>query len=141
VMELRIFREAKTRLPGKKIQALFEMVAAREARPTWSADVNLVITTDQKIRILNRQYRGQDKPTDVLSFNIDAPVKKGGIFGEIYISAMTAKRQADQNSVSLIDEYLRLFCHGLLHLFGYDHKKASDSARMKEIEDSLLAGL
>ena len=140
-MELRIFREAKTRLPGKKIQALFNLVVAREAKPQWRGDVNLIITTDQKIRILNHRYRGQDKPTDVLSFTIDDPVREGGTFGEIYISAPTARRQADQHRVSLIDEYLRLVCHGLLHLFGYDHKRASESARMKERAATLLAEL
>jgi probable rRNA maturation factor len=140
-MELRIFREAKTRLPGKRMQALFDLVIGREAQESWCADINLVVTSDQKIRVLNRKYRGQDKPTDVLSFNIDKPSQRGGTFGEIYISAQTAKRQAESNHVSLIDEYLRLFCHGLLHLFGYDHKKSTGRAKMSKLEESLLADL
>ncbi len=140
-MELHIFREAKTRTPGKKIQAFFELVVEREDRVKYQGDVNLVFTTDQKIRVLNRKYRGKDKPTDVLSFTLDEAAREGETFGEIYISAPTARRQAEKNGVSIVDEYVRLFCHGLLHLFGYDHKKASDAARMAERENAYLAGI
>ncbi|HVP06848.1 MAG TPA: rRNA maturation RNase YbeY [Candidatus Acidoferrum sp.] len=140
-MELHIFREAKTRTPGKKIQALFELVVEREGRTEHPGDVNLVFTTDQKIRVLNRKYRRKDKPTDVLSFTLDETAREGETYGEIYISAPTARRQAEQNGLNIVDEYLRLFCHGLLHLFGYDHKKASEAAHMSERENAYLAGI
>ena len=62
-----------------------------------------------------------------------------GVFGEIYISAETARRQAAEYETSLGDEYLRLVCHGLLHLFGFDHMKKSDEKEMKAREEQYLS--
>ncbi|MEW6050098.1 MAG: rRNA maturation RNase YbeY [Candidatus Zixiibacteriota bacterium] len=138
-MQLRMYREARTRLPGKKIRELFELVVAGEAAHDWRADINLVFTTDQKIRALNRTYRRMDKPTDVLSFNLDQPTRESAVFGEIYISVPTARRQAESAARPLVDEFLWLVCHGLLHLFGYNHKKPSEAARMKAREALYLA--
>jgi len=76
--------------------------------------------------------------TDVLSFNIDLPEDTGNIFGEIYISVPTATRQAKRAGHSVLREYLRLSCHGLLHLFGYDHEKQSDAAVMLKRENHFL---
>lgn len=137
-MELHIHREAKTRLPGKLLRELFDLVTSQEGDGRSRATVNLVVTTDQRIRRLNHTYRRKDKATDVLSFLIDGPSVTDGIFGEIYISAQTARRQATEVGRSLIDEYLWLFCHGLLHLFGYDHHRANQAALMREREQYYL---
>jgi probable rRNA maturation factor len=137
-MELRLFREAKTRLPGKKIRELFELVTAAEGKPSYRADINIVFTTDQRMRVLNRTWRKFDKPTDVLSFTVDSPEPAGAVFGEIYVSVPTAKRQAEAAGQTLVDELLWLVCHGLLHLFGYDHKKAAEAAAMKRLEAEYL---
>lgn len=137
-MKLRTFREARTRAPMKKINALFELITADEARTNWRADVNLIFTTDGHIRRLNSRFRKKDKSTDVLSFTIDDPEEPDATFGEIYISVMTARRQADRYGHSLTHEYLRLFCHGLLHLFGYDHMKEADARKMARLEERYL---
>lgn len=137
-MRLQLFREAKTRLPGKKIRELFEVITAAEGKPGYRADINVVFTTDQRIRVLNRTWRKLDKPTDVLSFNVDGPELPGAVFGEVYVSVPTAKRQAEGAGQTLVDELLWLVCHGLLHLFGYDHKKPIDAERMKVLERRYL---
>ncbi len=137
-MILTIFRETKTRLPGKRLQALFDLITEAEGKPEWPAAVNLVFVTDQKIRRLNRTHRGMDKATDVLSFPLDDPHVDGNIFGEVYISVATAKRQAAEGGRSLVDELLWLFCHGMLHLFCYDHTRKPDAARMKLREQYFL---
>ncbi|HUV31039.1 MAG TPA: rRNA maturation RNase YbeY [Acidobacteriota bacterium] len=140
-MRLLTFRECKTRLPAGKIRRLFELVVDGEADPGWQGSVNLILTTDRRIRKLNREFLGKDSATDVLSFNIDDPQSRRSVFGEIYISVDTAARQARQHGASLAREYLRLIGHGLLHLFGYDHEKKRPAARMRQREDYYLSRL
>jgi probable rRNA maturation factor len=125
-------------LPLKKIKSLFDLVIEDEAEPGWSATVNLVFTTDRRIQALNKRYRNRDAPTDVLSFAIDDPDQEDGTFGEIYISAETARRQAAQYGETLTNEYLRLFCHGLLHLLGYDHEVESSAEEMNSRQERYL---
>ena len=140
-MRLQLHNDTKSRLPGKQIRELFELICEREAKPDWSASVNAVFISDRTMQRLNKKHRKLDRPTDVLSFNIDRPQNVDAVFGEVYISCDTARRQAAELGSSIIDEYLRLVCHGLLHLFGYDHKKAADAAGMRQLEEEYLAQL
>jgi len=139
MLRLSIFREAKTRLPLKRVNAMFNLLAEEEAKPSWSGVVNLVFTDDRLIRKLNRKHRKKDRATDVLSFSVDPPDSPTAVFGEIYISCSTARRQAKELGVNVVDEYLRLFGHGLLHLFGYDHVRREDARVMRQREDCLLS--
>src|SRR5512134_813513 len=93
-MRLLIHKEAPTRIPQKDMSALFKVVIKHEAKRDWKAAINLIFTSDRRIRQLNDEYRGKDKPTDVLSFNIDDAGPNDAVFGEIYISVPTATRQA-----------------------------------------------
>jgi len=102
------------------------------------------------MRILNRQYRGMDKTTDVLSFPQVADfslhesrfTRHDFVLGDIVISLQKAKRQAEENSVSLNEELKRLLIHGLLHLVGYDHEKSRYQKRkMEERERGLWTTL
>ena len=140
-MRLLVFGESGSRLPVKRIRRLFSLIFEEEADPDWQSEVNLIFTTDHRMRSLNREFRGKKQSTDILSFNIDSPEDAGSIFGEIYISVPTAARQAKRAGHSVLREYLRLSCHGLLHLFGYDHEKHNDAAVMLEREDHFLARL
>jgi probable rRNA maturation factor len=140
-MKLEIINDTKSRLPGKLIRELFGIVATGEAKPDWSGTVNIIFVGDRRMQSLNKKYRRLNRPTDVLSFNLERPDKDGNVFGELYISCQTAKRQAEEQRVSTVDEYLRLCCHGLLHLFGYDHKKAGEAAVMHRKEDMYLSRL
>ncbi len=135
MIKLHVFKEVTNRAPKKKLSLLFEAIAKEESHARLSGRINLVFTTDQRMRRLNRQFRSRDKTTDVLSFNLDDQTADDRIFGEIYISVPTAKRQAKQYRTTLTDEFLRLACHGLLHLLGYDHDKAGDAKTMKARED------
>jgi len=137
-MKLEILNDTKNRLPGKRIRELFEIVVKGEANAEWKATVNIVFVGDRKMQSLNKKHRQVNRPTDVLSFNLDRPDVANGAFGEVYISCDTAKRQARAGGVSLVDEYARLACHGLLHLFGYDHKKPEEALVMRRIENQCL---
>lgn len=134
----KIFKTTKGRLPVSKLKALFVRVASGEAGPDWQGQVNVVFTDDRSIRKLNKTHRGKDKPTDVLSFSLDPPESPLSVYGEIYISVPTATRQAADYDGSLTDEFLRLLCHGLLHLFGYDHIKPSLAKKMQSRERKYL---
>ena len=139
-MRLSVYKETPTRVPISGIRTLFDTVVEDEGDPDWPGRVNLVLTGDKRLQELNRQFRAKDRPTDVLSFNIDPP-DEDGVFGEIYISVPYASRQAADYGGTLREEYLRLFCHGLLHLFGYDHMKKADAARMEKRQETLLNSL
>jgi len=126
----------------KTARALLE--AVDEAASTLS----ISIVSDREIQELNREHRGKDKPTDVLSFplvesTLDAQNAAGGgeherLLGDVVISVETARRQADAYDAPLQDEVNRLLIHGILHVLGHDHEEAGERARM-EAEERRLA--
>jgi len=120
---------APVRVPG--LAAWLVGIAPRAARGT----VTLVVTSDRRIRGLNRTWRGQDKATDVLSFPAGDDPGPAPHLGDIVISRETAARQARNEGHSLATELRVLALHGLLHLLGYDHER--DSGRMARIERRL----
>lgn len=100
-----------------------------EALGNSDASVTVAFISDKRIRGLNRQFRGVDKPTDVLSFPNDAD---DGDLGDIAISIETAAKQAKQNGLTVDGEIAQLLLHGLLHLSGYDHE--TDNGEMNRLE-------
>jgi len=96
--------------------------------------VNIVFCPDGRVRALNRQYRGLDRVTDVLSFSWD----EEGFAGEIFIANPQAKRQSKRFNNNYFNELRRLIVHGLLHLCGYDHVKSIDRGIMRKKEDFYL---
>lgn len=138
-MQLHIFKEVKVRVPRQKLHRLFEEVVKSEKSTGRSSNVNLVLTGDRRLKSLNRDYKGNDQTTDVLSFNIDEPGTNKGVFGEIYISIPVARRQAARYEAHLNEEIIRLACHGFLHLFGYDHMDTADEQIMKRREEHILS--
>ena len=90
-------------------------------------DVTVVLTGDRDIRRLNREFRGKDRPTDVLSFDIGDGLAPGEPFGDVVISVETARRQARDYDAPLVNEMQRLIVHGVLHLCGYDHHERSEA--------------
>lgn len=103
-----------------------------------TGEISVLLTNDRKMRRLNREFRGKDKPTDVLSFPV-APFPgskaKRTFAGDLAISLDTAARQARTLHHSLELEVRILLLHGLLHLAGYDHE--TDSGEMDAREEEL----
>ncbi len=129
-MELKIYKEIPARLPSQQLQELFGRVVRSEGKSRWAAHVNLIVCSDARIASLNQRFRGIDRPTDVLSFNLDSPEEAGDTFGEIYIAWPYIRRQAAGLGRGLHEEFLLLVCHGLLHLFGHDHDMPAREAAM-----------
>ncbi|WP_132082711.1 rRNA maturation RNase YbeY [Anaerospora hongkongensis] len=113
---------------------------------TENNEVSLVFCDDAYIQNLNRDYRGKDQPTDVLSFAlnegeepeiVDGPAQV--LLGDIIISLETAARQAEEYNHSLEREVAYLTVHGMLHLLGYDHMTEEDKAEMRLEEEHVLS--
>src|SRR5512145_2382814 len=99
------------------------------------AELSVLITNDAMIRLLNRDYRDKDRPTDVLSFHFasGSTAADAGcpwLLGDIVISLDTAARQAQGRKRSLEAEVRWLLAHGILHLCGYDHANATEKRMM-----------
>ncbi len=112
------------------------------------SEVSVVLADDQYIQALNREYRGKDTPTDVLSFALnegDEPEIFEGpdeqLLGDIIISLETAKRQAEEYEHSVEREIAFLTVHGMLHLLGYDHIQEEDRLEMRQEEEAVLSSL
>lgn len=102
-------------------------------------EASLVLTTDEEIHALNRDYRGKDRPTDVLAFSQregDAGAAQAEVLGDIVISVETALSQAKHG---LFAELMFLAAHGLCHLLGYDHNDDDEEAAMNARMKALLA--
>ncbi|WP_207480563.1 rRNA maturation RNase YbeY [Arenibaculum pallidiluteum] len=123
---------------------------AADGRPR---EVSLVLADDALVHRLNRDYRGKDKPTNVLSFALmdgaeeepggasfeeaDAPV----LLGDVILAFETVEGEARSQGKALADHVSHLVVHGVLHLLGYDHEKDEDADRMERLETRILAGL
>lgn len=116
------------------------------------AEVDVTIVDDEEIHELNREYRGMDKPTDVLSFALDEdsedsdePELLGApeehLYGDIIISAETALRQAEEYGHGLERELTYLAVHGMFHLLGYDHMTEAEKAVMRAKEEEALRAI
>ena len=109
-------------------------------------NVNLCLGNDDEVHALNREFRGKDKPTNVLSFaNIDdesfADEWSDGEeieLGDIIIALETMQADAGNQNLTLHDHYCHLFAHGLLHLLGYDHIEADEAEHMESFEIAIL---
>ncbi|MNE54454.1 Endoribonuclease YbeY [compost metagenome] len=119
-------------------------------------EVALTFVDDEEIHVLNREYRGIDRPTDVLSFamnesldeelDIVYEVEEGeelddltDMFGDIIISVERAKAQSEEYGHSIKREIGFLFVHGFLHLLGYDHQDEASEAEMMGKQEAVLA--
>src|SRR5262245_52231619 len=122
-------RQRKTRIDTKA----WETFAARAAKAIGQKDSSATIAfvSDKTIRQLNRQFRGVDKATDVLSFPAGDEAD-GSNLGDIAISVDTATTQAKENGLTFDEEVAQLILHGLLHLSGYDHE--TDNGEMNRLE-------
>ena len=111
------------------------------------AELAVMLTDDAGIRTLNRNWRGIDKPTNVLSFPALQPTGTGGpddaprMLGDIAIAYETTRREADDEQKPFDHHLSHLAIHGFLHLMGYDHETDHDAEAMEGLEQEILAQL
>ena len=105
---------------------------------------NIIIVDNEKIHEINREYRGIDRPTDVISFALEdekdmvLDSEAGRILGDIYISLDKCIEQASEYGHSFLRELAFLSVHGFLHLQGYDHMVKEDEEVMFKLQDEIL---
>lgn len=110
--------------------------------PTLGA-VSILLADDARLQGLNREYRGVDRPTNVLSFPADAPDVPGELrfWGDIAVALETTSREAAERDLRVADHLTHLVIHGALHLFGHDHIDDAEAEAMEALERRLLARL
>ncbi|MFM8412310.1 MAG: rRNA maturation RNase YbeY [Alphaproteobacteria bacterium] len=124
--------------------------ARRDARAVLSVlelgpcELSVALVDDEEMRALNRDWRGKDRPTDVLAFPQADPGEPSpaGLLGDVVVSVPTAERQAAARGHSAEEEIRTLLVHGILHLLGYDHERGpADARRMFRRQREVLASL
>lgn len=105
---------------------------------------NIIIVDNEEIHRINKEYRGIDRPTDVISFALEdekdmmLSEEVGRILGDIYISIDKCRSQAEEYGHSFLRELAFLSVHGFLHLQGYDHMEPEDEKVMFKLQDEIL---
>ncbi len=118
-------------------------VALRHQSASPDSDMTIVITDDDQLRQLNREFRDIDAPTDVLSFPTDFtdPETEAPYLGDIVISYPRAERQAAAGGHSTMTELQLLVTHGVLHLLGHDHAETKEKKEMWRAQKEILGQL
>ncbi|MDI6858599.1 MAG: rRNA maturation RNase YbeY [Dehalococcoidia bacterium] len=145
-VEVRVDAPFRREVREEWVRGIVGRVLAAEKTPrVW---VSVRIAGDALVRRLNREYRGEDAPTDVLAFALsenphDFVLPPGGVLqlGEVVVSLPTARRQAREAGRPLLTEVAHVLIHGVLHLLGYDHESEEDRKRMRGREEGLLSAL
>jgi probable rRNA maturation factor len=104
---------------------------------TSGGEVSIVLTDDSTIQALNRDWRGVDKPTNVLSF----PASKasgGSMHGDVVVAYETLVRECDEEGHAFLHHLAHLTAHGFLHLIGYDHETDAQADEMEAIESRIM---
>ncbi|PKL36521.1 rRNA maturation RNase YbeY [Candidatus Peregrinibacteria bacterium HGW-Peregrinibacteria-1] len=137
-VEKNIFEDLMSRINDVMKEDIDERTDEREGV------INLMIVDDDEIREINRDYRGYDKPTDVISFEYfsdgDYWIEESDELevGDIFISIDTARRQSVDKNHTLDKEFEILFVHGVLHVLGYDHNDDEEEQEMEGYAKEIL---
>ena len=130
-------------VPGAEAVIRRAIAAAAAAAVDDAVEVSVMLSDDAAIRVLNRDWRGLDKPTNVLSFPAAAPAVPGmpRAVGDIAIAYETTAREADAEGKPFADHLTHLAVHGFLHLVGYDHESDDEADAMEGLETTILGRL
>lgn len=129
---------------GAARAALKAMPAEADGR---RRELGVTLTDDATVRTLNRDWRGQDKPTNVLSFPAaddgpaGLPAELPRLLGDVVLAYGVCAAEAAAQGKALADHLSHLVVHGVLHLAGHDHEVETEAARMEALETAILAGL
>jgi probable rRNA maturation factor len=126
-------------LPDTQALALAAAEATLASEGAVGEGLSLLLTDDAAVRELNRRFRQQDKPTNVLSF--PAPQNPERFLGDIALAFGVCAREAQDQGKPLAHHLQHLVAHGVLHLLGYDHETDAQADEMEGLERAVLAGL
>ena len=135
------WRKIRGLLPRLKRAAT---AAENAAKFRGRSSLTVLLANDRKLNALNRDFRGKDKPTNVLSFPAPpcpASKNKENYRGDVALALGVTRREAKSAGKTLSDHATHLVVHGILHLAGYDHVRVRDAKVMEKLEIEILAGL
>lgn len=118
--------------------------AIRGGARKQAGEIALVLADDATVKRLNRDYRGKDKPTNVLSFPMGGepgPDGEPAALGDVVLALETIQAEAKAQGKRVADHVSHLAVHGVLHLLGFDHEKDAPARRMEALETRILASL
>jgi len=132
-----------------RVQSLVQLAlsGSPDDVPEGPLELSVVLSDNETVRALNRDWRGKDAPTNVLSFaaldDEDAPQVEGAplLLGDVILAWETVEVEATENGRPLADHFSHLVIHGVLHLLGFDHQDEDEAAEMEGLETRLLASL
>ncbi|MEN3396067.1 rRNA maturation RNase YbeY [Brucella melitensis] len=133
-------------------EASLESLVSKSVAAAWNhlglkcatSELSVVFTDDASIQLLNGEWRGKDKPTNVLSFPafpVKAGSQPGPMLGDIVIARETVEREAKEEGKPIENHLSRLVVHGFLHLLGYDHETDEEAEVMEAREREILHAL
>ncbi len=140
-----IFNETNEEIKDLEIlKPLLEYAKKKENLEDTELEFSVIIVDNKRIHEINKEYRGIDRPTDVISFALedseDVNIENYRILGDIYISIDKVKEQASEYGHSEKRELAFLTVHGFLHLLGYDHMKPEEEKIMFAKQEEILNG-
>jgi probable rRNA maturation factor len=131
-------RWRKTRGLAARLTAAAEL-ALKRGKARRGAALTILLSDDAQLRTLNHDFRGKNKPTNVLSF--PAPENDDGYLGDVAIAYDMTQKEALAAGKRFADHAVHLVIHGVLHLLGFDHVSDRDAGRMEPLEKRILAEL
>ena len=142
MFKIQIRNEYRTKLIGRRelrklARDVIEFCLRKELQ-NRDGEISLMFIDDERMQELNRDYRGLDKPTDVLSFSMDDDDSAYCVLGDVIISIPTAARYADKKKQPLAEELALLLVHGFLHLLSYDDEEPKERKKMMRKQACLL---
>jgi probable rRNA maturation factor len=121
---------------------VLEALRQSKAKVKGAAELSILLTNDEEQQELNKQWRGKDSATNVLSFpQIEPFGPVVGLLGDITLARETLVREAEEQGVTFEAHFTHLVVHGFLHILGYDHLDDAEALQMESLETQILASL
>jgi probable rRNA maturation factor len=117
------------------------IAAAATMLSTKNGELGIVLSDDSSVQALNRQWRGIDKPTNVLSFPSGVAPNGPAMFGDIVLAYETLCKECDEEGMNFLHHLAHLTIHGFLHLIGYDHGCNAEADEMEGLESKIMSAM
>jgi probable rRNA maturation factor len=129
-------------LQARAEAAVLAALAFARPKVKGAAELSILLTNDEEQHALNREWRGKDSSTNVLSFPQIEPFGPViGLLGDITLARETLEREAADQGTTFADHFTHLVVHGFLHILGYDHLTDAEALQMESLETQILASL
>ena len=129
-------------LDARAEEAVLAALSLAKPKVKGAAELSILLTNDEEQHELNRQWRGKDSATNVLSFPQIEPFGPViGLLGDITLARETLVREAEDQGVTFEAHFTHLVVHGFLHILGYDHLTDAEALQMESLETQILASL